>query len=114
MRNGDGFLVVYSIIAPSSFGEIPDIIELIRRVRDAEKASDIPMILLGNKADLKEAREVTAEQGEKLAEKYRIKFYETSAKTRTNIEEAFFDLVRLVLHLKPPKKARKPRGCSLL
>jgi len=113
MRNGDGFLVIYSITAPSSFGEIPDILELIRRVRDAERVSDIPMILIGNKADLRELREVSTEQGEKLAEKYQVKFYETSAKTKANIEEAFFDLVRLILHMKPPK--RKRRGpCSLL
>jgi len=113
MRNGDGFLVIYSITAPSSFGEIPDILELIRRVRDAVRVSDIPMILIGNKADLREQREVTTEQGEKLAEKYQVKFYETSAKTKANIEESFFDLVRLILHMKPPK--RKRRGpCSIL
>ena len=47
------------------------------------------MILIGNKSDLEEQREVTYDEGMEFAEKNEIKFFETSAKTEQNIEEIF-------------------------
>jgi GTPase SAR1 family protein len=45
---------------------------------------------------LESERQVTTAEGMEKAKKYRIPFYETSAKTRTNVEEAIFDLVRTI------------------
>ena len=45
-------------------------------------------ILVGNKCDLPN-RTVTKEEGEALAAKYGIPFYEVSAKTKANVAEAF-------------------------
>ena len=47
------------------------------------------MALIGNKSDLKESRVVSTEEGQELADKYGILFYETSAKDGTNIKEIF-------------------------
>lgn len=51
-------------------------------------------MLLGNKCELEEKRQVTKERGEQLAVEYGIKFMETSAKASINVEEAFYTLAR--------------------
>ena len=59
---------------------------------------DFPVLLLGNKADLDpQDRRVTLEQGQELAKSWGCGFYETSAKTRQNIEESFDYLVRAMV-----------------
>ena len=55
------------------------------------------MILVGNKIDLNESREVTEEMGYELAEKNQIEFFETSNKDGTNIQEAGLEIVYKIL-----------------
>eukprot|EP00020_Sapocribrum_chincoteaguense_P002621 CAMPEP_0170746194 /NCGR_PEP_ID=MMETSP0437-20130122/8683_1 /TAXON_ID=0 /ORGANISM="Sexangularia sp." /LENGTH=218 /DNA_ID=CAMNT_0011084937 /DNA_START=64 /DNA_END=717 /DNA_ORIENTATION=+ len=91
MRTGQGFLCVYSITSRASFDEIRSFREQILRVKDADKS---PMVLVGNKSDLEQERQVTTGEGGDLAKEFGIPFLESSAKTRVNVEEAFFQLVR--------------------
>jgi GTPase KRas protein len=65
----------------------------IRRVKDD---NDFALVLCGNKVDLEPERKVTAAEGTELAEKWGCPFFEASAKQRTNVEEAFFALVRAI------------------
>jgi len=51
---------------------------------------------VGNKADLKDERQVTQQEGEHLAQQWRCSFFEASAKSRMNVEESFFTLVRKI------------------
>lgn len=51
-------------------------------------------MLLGNKCELEEKRQVSKERGEQLAVEYGIKFIETSAKASIRVEDAFFTLAR--------------------
>ena len=51
-------------------------------------------MVLGNKCDLDDSRVVTKERGSMLANEHGIKFYETSAKSGLNVEEAFITLAR--------------------
>lgn len=52
-------------------------------------------MILGNKCDLEHERTVMKQEGEELAKKWGIPFLETSARTRINIEEIFFQIKRL-------------------
>eukprot|EP01115_Flamella_aegyptia_P001920 TRINITY_DN131_c0_g2_i7.p1 TRINITY_DN131_c0_g2~~TRINITY_DN131_c0_g2_i7.p1 ORF type:complete len:145 (-),score=46.14 TRINITY_DN131_c0_g2_i7:123-515(-) len=91
MRSGQGFLTVFAITSRSSFDEITSFREQILRVKDEDK---VPMVVAGNKCDLDDERQVPTSEGQDLAKSFGCPFFETSAKARINVEEAFYDLVR--------------------
>jgi Ras-related protein Rap-1A/Ras-related protein Rap-1B len=113
MKNGQGFVLVYSIIAQSTFNDLPDLREQILRVKDKD---EVPMVLVGNKCDLQDQRVITTEQGEDLARKFGCAFLEASAKTRVNVDQIFHDLIRQINKLSPPpkKEGKKKGGCLIL
>ena len=96
-RTGEGFMCVFSIIMQDSFDKLENFFEQILRVSDKEK---IPFMLVGNKIDLEEQREVDPLRGQELAAKYDCPYMETSARTNTNVEEAFHSLVRAIIKVK--------------
>ena len=78
-------IIVYDITSRNSFNDITNWIEDC--IQSSPKT--VLMALIGNKSDLKESRVVSTEEGQELADKYGILFYETSAKDGTNIKEIF-------------------------
>ncbi|KAK9466451.1 ras family-domain-containing protein [Lipomyces arxii] len=91
MRAGQGFLLVYSITSRSSFDEIRTFQQQILRVKDKDY---FPIIVVGNKCDLETERQVSQQEGKRLANFFQCGFVETSAKQRVNVDEAFYNLVR--------------------
>jgi GTPase KRas protein len=91
MRTGEGFLLVYSITSKQSFEEIMTFQQQILRVKDKDY---FPIIIVGNKCDLESERQVSREEGESLAKSFGCELIETSAKSRFNVDNAFYDLVR--------------------
>ncbi|RYO94751.1 hypothetical protein DL766_000014 [Monosporascus sp. MC13-8B] len=91
MRTGEGFLLVYSITSRQSFEEITTFQQQILRVKDKDY---FPMVVVGNKCDLESEREVPRSEGEALAKSFGCSFIETSAKSRINVDKAFYDIVR--------------------
>jgi len=91
-REGDGFLVVYSTTSRSSFLRIHEFIQQITRVKDSDR---VPIVLVGNKLDRINEREVDTREGEELAKRLGCAFVETSAKTREGLEKAYHTAVRL-------------------
>jgi GTPase KRas len=85
------FTGVFAITSRSSFEEIDVFREQILRVKDED---DVPMVLVGNKCDLQEERQVTSAEGQEKAKSFNCPFFESSAKTRVNVEESFYQLVR--------------------
>ncbi|KAK3518117.1 hypothetical protein QTP70_033213, partial [Hemibagrus guttatus] len=99
MKNGQGFALVYSITAQSTFNDLQDLREQILRVKDTD---DVPMILVGNKCDLEDERVVGKEQGQNLARQWNCcAFLESSAKSKINVNELQQVVVFATFHLKP-------------
>lgn len=113
MKNGQGFLLVYSITAQSTFNDLQDLREQILRVKDTD---DVPMILVGNKCDLEDERVVGKDQGQNLARHFNCAFLETSAKSKISVNEIFYDLVRQINKKNPEQGRKKPKksGCLIL
>ncbi|KAK2192582.1 hypothetical protein NP493_26g02036 [Ridgeia piscesae] len=114
MKNGMGFLLVYSITAQSTFNDLQDLREQILRVKDMD---DVPMILVGNKCDLEDERVVGKDQGANLSRKWNCAFMETSAKSKINVNDIFYDLVRQINRKNPDTGRKGPktgRRCEIL
>ncbi|KAF5100041.1 hypothetical protein D0Z03_000893 [Geotrichum reessii] len=95
IKNGQGFVLVYSVTDEASLKELMELREQVMRIKGN---SSVPIVLVGNKADLTETREVEPEVGVRVANSWgRTPFYETSAKYRLNVEEVFKDLVRQMM-----------------
>ncbi|VDK89194.1 unnamed protein product [Litomosoides sigmodontis] len=93
LRSGNGFLLVFSVIDRNSFEEAIRLHKMILRVKDRD---EFPIILIGNKADLNSDRLISRQEAEELARQLRLPYVECSAKHRTNVDESFHNLVRLI------------------
>ncbi|XP_046849896.1 ras-like protein RAS2 [Xenia sp. Carnegie-2017] len=117
MRSGEGFLLVFSLTDRASFDEINKFYNQILRVKDR---SEFSMIIVGNKSDLERERVVSSQEGNELGRQLRIPYIEASAKTRTNVDAAFHDLVRAIRKMKfyaqheAPQKKPKKKKCIIL
>jgi small GTP-binding protein len=90
-RGAMGIMLVYDVTNAKSFENI----HLWMRNIDQHANQDVEKMLLGNKCDANdELRQVTREKGAELANSYSIRFLETSAKSGTNVDEAFKLLAR--------------------
>jgi small GTP-binding protein len=110
-RGAHGILVVFDISRRDTFNQTKMWIDSIRDSQG--DANLIDVILIGNKCDL--VRAVTKEEAQALANSYGIRYFETSAKENTNVEEAFLFLAGLALRKrlaggsKPRTEERKVR-----
>jgi len=102
-RSGEGFFCVYAIDSFQSFSLVKEFHAQILRVTEQDA---VPFLLVGNKSDIVDSREVDKSAAENLASEINCNFYETSAKTNYNVEVAFLDLVKQV-------KLAKEELCSL-
>lgn len=64
----------------------------------------VPVILVGNKVDLESEREVSSSEGQALAEEWGCPFMETSAKSKTMVDELFAEIVRQMDYAAQPDK----------
>ena len=119
IRQGEGFVIVYSVTNRNSFDEVYSFLEQIAQAKEFDNAdeyrnlaSETAVVLVGNKADLKNERVVSADEGREVAKKFgNITFFETSAKTRTNVEESFMDCAVQIMN---KVKKRKKGACTMM
>ena len=89
-KNADGIIIMYDICSKKSFQAIKDWIKSIKENVDLDK---IGFVIVGNKKDLENKREVNEEMRKVLEEKQKIKVIETSAKENINVNETFIELI---------------------
>jgi len=114
VREGQGFLLVYSIASRSTFERIEVFQQSMMRVKRMKPV----FMLVGNKSDKGYEREVSKEEGMALAKSFGCPFLETSAKNAENVEILFVDLVRNLRKAvngepEPPKKERFWSKCVI-
>ncbi|XP_063313234.1 GTP-binding protein Di-Ras2 [Pelobates fuscus] len=93
ISKGHAFILVYSITSRQSLEELKPIYEQICQIKgDVES---IPIMLVGNKSDESQNRELDSTEGEAIAKKWKCAFMETSAKMNHNVKELFQELLNL-------------------
>lgn len=100
-RGSSGSILVYDVTEPSTLKKATEM-WLIQLKNYTE---DIPIMLVGNKIDLN--RKLKTEDGKEEALRNGLMFYETSAKTGENIQEAFFDLIKVIYQKQKDKEAKQ-------
>ncbi|PSR75200.1 ras family-domain-containing protein [Coniella lustricola] len=104
IRQNELFVIVFDVTRRSSFEAAEKLFEEVIQTKHKldetrRRPDDLPfapslVILVGNKCDLDTRREIGTHEGTALAKKLGCGFIETSAKLGTNVEEAFFSVVR--------------------
>lgn len=107
IKNGQGFVIVYSITSIQTFQDIKTMKEQIVRVKGSDK---VPILLVGNKSDLGHQREVSFNDGTALSQQWNCPFLESSAKVTQNVNEVFIEIVR-EMNYKPVKA---DKGCCVI
>ena len=89
IRNSSIVFIVFDITNRKTFESIPKWIELITNIEKNK------LVLVGNKEDLVDNREVKKEEGEQLAKNKEMSYYELSAKEKNNIKikKSFYDAI---------------------
>ena len=91
-KGAKGAFVVYDITRKQSFDSVD------RWINDLRAAADknLSIIIIGNKCDLEDQRQVNKEQGEDKAKNYEVAFMETSALSGENLDKAFDKMINEV------------------
>jgi GTPase KRas len=113
IRDGEGFVLVYSISSRQSFACIECFYREIQQAKESSESGSssnpgtpsasplrsdsrglVPVMLVGNKCDAVAAREVSTQEGRALATKLGCNFVEASEKSGANVENTFYNVVR--------------------
>lgn len=118
-KGAQGIILTYDVTDENSFKSIRTWVKQI----EANAQSSVCRVLVGNKCD-REDRKITFEEGKALAEEFNMQFFETSAKSNTNVGEVFDYLTGEILQnatestmnenntkIDPNVKARNGKGC---
>ena len=121
IKNANGILLIYDISNKETFDSVKGWMSSIKNAAN----ENISIVLVGNKCDLEEKREVTNEEGKEKANAYNVPFFETSCKEGINISETFQKLAEEIIKNKGndignegeviskenAKKVNKKSGC---
>ena len=116
IRNGDGFMLVFSQTNPDSVEDLSPLISQIIKLKGAEAA----ILLVANKKDLCVSVDIL-NTGIVLSNKWNYPLVETSAKNKKSVEKAFDEVIKLIGNkkklpdpeIKENKKRKKPK-CKIM
>ncbi|KAJ7308150.1 hypothetical protein JRQ81_008664 [Phrynocephalus forsythii] len=93
ISKGHAFVLVFSVTSRQSLEELRPIHQQIVQIKGSVET--IPIMLVGNKCDEAQQREVATPEGEAVAREWKCAFMETSAKMNYNVKELFQELLNL-------------------
>jgi len=125
IRDSTVAVIVFDITNSNSFRQTSKWIDDVR----TERGSDVIIMLVGNKTDLADKRQVTTEEGEQKAKELNVMFIETSAKAGHNVKQLFRRVAAALpgmestpkpagedslveVPIKIPRTQEEPRNCS--
>ena len=108
-KGANGILVVYDITNKESFENLSS--WLIEIEKNGNK--NVYKFLIGNKNDLEDQRVITKEQGDEFASINGMDFFETSAKTAYQVQEAFEQLTRDIIKIVSKDKQHEELNKSI-
>ena len=106
VKQSEGIIVVYSITNRYSFETAKDYLRTIKEYTRKRSPFDyeLPIVLVGNKRELRRGREVSQEEGGRMAKEYGCVFIETSAANNTNVQTTFTSLFTQIHRLKEERQ----------
>ncbi|KAI9741855.1 MAG: GTP-binding protein [Cirrosporium novae-zelandiae] len=107
-----GYMLVYSVASKQSF----DMVQVIRdKILNHLGAESIPLVIVGNKSDLRsDMRRVSSEEGRKLGEEFSCAWTEASARTNTNVAEAFTMMIGEIEKSQNPSQPAGGKNCLMM
>jgi len=105
-RGADGIIMVYDVTSAESFDHVEEWLSEVDRYANESTSK----LLVGNKADLIEEKQVSEETAQSFAEKLGIPFLETSAKTATNVDAAFLTMAKELIKTKEESNPTRGGG----
>ncbi len=93
LRFCEGIIIVFDLSNSSSFVNVKNWINVIK-----EKAQSKKIIIVGNKSDLDQKRQISYDEAKEFAHELNLKYFETSAKNNTNIQEIFVDISEEIIN----------------
>ena len=105
-RGAHGILLLYDVTNRDSFKNLENwLIEI-----EKNSSEKVLKILLGNKCDLNDDREIQPDEGRAFADRNGMEFMETSAKMNTNVNEAFETLGKLMIEFNSKNNNKTQQG----
>jgi len=105
MKIADGMVIIYSITSKESFNSAQRIWDNLQKVERHLQRKGVPVVLVGNKADLEGQRDVSKDEGKQLADRLGCEFEECSAKAGPGDFERI--VKRLVVRIRDQKQTER-------
>ncbi|EGD81385.1 hypothetical protein PTSG_02104 [Salpingoeca rosetta] len=112
---GEAFIIVFSITDDASYKEATKLVTKVEKLFMDEDVT--PILLVGNKCDLKDRRKVEEAVARGFCEQHNITYMETSAKESTNVRDAFAHIIRLLRRTNPTGNGGgggKKKKCAIM
>jgi small GTP-binding protein len=106
IRDSTVAVVVYDVTNINSFNQTNKWIDDVR----TERGTDVIIVLVGNKTDLADKRQVSIDEGERKAKELNVMFIETSAKTGYNVKQLFRRVAAALPGMEPKEQTSADSG----
>ena len=106
----EGFLLVYSIDNKESFEALKNKYDRIKQLKEGQ---DYSVVIVGNKCDLEDKREISKEEVENYAKSKNLQFLEASALKTINVKEAFLAVAQELIKIRFNNGGNNAKGDSM-